>query len=421
MRHNKTILENGTRLITVPMKGNKTVTVEVMVNVGARYEDESNNGISHFLEHLQFKGTESRTSKDIVTELDFMGAEYNAFTDYDNTGYYVKTQSKNLEKALDIVSDIYKNSVIPDEEIEKERGVIIEEINMYNDDNRSKLSDALSEALYPNHPLGLDILGTKKNINKFKRQDFIDYRNKYYKGKATTLVITGDVTPALSKQLAKKYLGDLDAGRTYNPKKYTNQQKSKKVTIVNKKSDQTHLALVFRIAGRKNTKDMTPFMLKSLLSSGMSSRLFRKMRDELGICYYCYASNMATYETGISGIFAGVGHSRTDEAIEGIIEILEDIKKNGVSKKELDKVKNNVISRRLMGLETTSQVAGYYVNQESYQLDIKDPNQWIKDIKAVTPEQIHKFAKKIFDDKNATLAILGPHKDKSKFSKLLKI
>jgi predicted Zn-dependent peptidase len=420
MKYQKTILKNGIRLITVPLKGNMTTTVSIMANVGARYEEEKNNGISHFLEHLQFKGTKTKSSKDIVLELDEIGAEYNAFTNYEVTGYWAKTNNKNFKKVLDIVTDIYKNSIFPENEIEKERGVILEEINMYEDNNKMKAYMNFRTLMYGDHPLGREVLGPKENIKKLQREDFLTYRDKHYKGKATTVVVAGDIKTSEIKKMIEDALGDLDAGKFYNPEKINIKQKNKQVKILNKKTDQTHMILGFRTFGIKDKNLATARLLSGVLSAGMSSRLFSKMREELGICYYCYASNNYTFDTGYMGIFAGVGNKRVGEAVTGILEILEDIKTNGVPKKELDKVKNIIYNSTDMNLETSDQWADYYGDQEVSILDIKTPAQIKKEIKAVTSEDVQKLAKKIFTENNMNLAILGPHNDPKQFEKLLK-
>ena len=319
MQYNKTILKNGIRLITVPIKGSMTTTVSIMANVGARYENENNNGISHFLEHLQFKGTEKLTSKDITLKLDELGADYNAFTNYETTGYWAKTENKSYKKSLSILADIYKNSVIPENEIEKERGVILEEINMYEDNNKAKAYRFFRELMYKNHQLGRSVLGTKENVKNLTRKDFIEYRNKYYKGKSTTVVVAGDIKTGEVKKIVEVELGDLDSGKLYIPEKFTKKQTKKKTEILYKKTDQSHMTLGFKTFGFKNKNAKTATILRGVLGAGMSSRLFSKMREELGICYYCYAVNNYSYESGYMGIFAGVGNDRVDEAITGIL------------------------------------------------------------------------------------------------------
>jgi len=194
MQYTKKKLKNGMRIITIPMKENPTTTVLVLVETGSKYENKENNGISHFLEHMCFKGTSRRPSAfDITKELDGIGAQYNAFTSHEYTGYYAKSDHKNLDIILDVVSDMYLNPIFPEKEIEKEKGVIIEEINMYRDLPQHIVGDEFMKLLYGNHPAGWDIVGTKENIQKIMRTDFIDYRSKHYVASATTVIVAGKI------------------------------------------------------------------------------------------------------------------------------------------------------------------------------------------------------------------------------------
>ena len=206
MKFNKTILKNGLRVITVPMKDNPTVTVLMMVEAGSKYETKEINGLSHFLEHMCFKGTTKRPKAiDISQELDTVGAQYNAFTSQEYTGYYAKADFKHLDLLLDVVSDMYLNPIFEDKEIEKEKGVIIEEINMYEDLPHRKVQEIFMKLLYGDQPAGWDIAGTKDNIKNIKRSDFLDYRRKHYVPSATTLVVAGRFDEKKVSPIFKKY------------------------------------------------------------------------------------------------------------------------------------------------------------------------------------------------------------------------
>lgn len=421
MKYQKQTLKSGIRLIMIPMKNNPTITISVGANVGARYEDNKNNGISHFLEHLSFKGTNKRTSKEITLELDTLGADYNASTGYDTTSYWIKSNKKYINKVLDIISDIYLNSVIPAEEIEKERGVILEEINMYEDNNQAKVYHLLRELLYKNQPLGASILGPKENIKNFNREDFLNYKNNYYNGPSTTITIAGDFKPSEIKKAVEEKFKTIPSGKLQKPKAVKETQKTKAVKILNKKTDQTHMAIAFRTFDINHKDVVTLKMLRGVLSGGMSSRLFSKMREELGICYYCYASSDYSFDSGYIGIFAGVGHKRTGEATTAILEILKDIKENGITEKELDKVKKNIIGKTAMRLETSENFVDFYSGQEMMQTSIMTPKEYLIKVKAVTIDDIKRLAKSIFNEKSINLAVVGQHKDGTQLKKLLKI
>ncbi len=421
MSYKKYILKNGVRLIVVPLKNNSTATVMIAANVGSRYEKPENNGISHFLEHLMFKGTKNKTSREILLELDTLGAVYNAFTSYEMTVYWVKANKKFLEKISDILFDMYLNPEIPEQELEKERGVVLEEINMYEDDNQSKVHDVLRTLIYGKNQLGRSIIGTKENIKKLQRDDFLKYKNDFYNGSSTTVVVSGDVNPTEIRKNFEKKIQSLPAGKLNKVSKIKEKQTKPMVQIFNKKTDQTHLAIAFRTFGFYDKDVVTLRVLHGILSAGMSSRLFHRMREELGICYYCYAMPEYSYDSGYLGIFAGVGNKRVEEAICAIIEILKDIKKNGISQQELDKVKKNFTGKMAMSLESSDDFATFYGHQEFYHHKIKHPEERLKEVKSITVNDIKKLANRILKENKVNLAIVGPHKNPEKYQKLLSL
>lgn len=421
MKYKKTILKNGLRLVTVPMADNPTVTALIMVEAGARYETPAENGISHFLEHMCFKGTENRTCSEIAFQFDSIGANYNAFTGQEYTGYYAKTHHKHLPKIVDILADMYVNSNFPEEELEKERGVITEEINMYEDLPQRKVYDEFTTLLYGSQPMGKTILGPKENIKKFTRKDFLDYREKYYHAAATTLVIAGKIEHKEALQLAKKYFDALSKKKVIKPVRVKENQKNAALRTFNKKTDQSHMFLGFRTFDMYKKDKIILEVLNSLLGDGMSSRLFSKMREELGICYYIKSHTSFSLDSGYLAIRSGVGNKRLEEAVTGIISELQKVKNEKVDKKELDKVKNMMISELVMHMETSNQHADFYAEQELFHQEIKNPKDLVKEIRAVTPEQIQKMAQKIFTEKNMNLAVIGPAAATKNAKKLLKI
>ena len=421
MKYKKTILKNGIRLITVPMKDNPTVTALVMVEAGSRYETLENNGISHFLEHMCFKGTENRTYSDISYELDKIGAQYNAFTSYDCTGYYAKSHHKNLPEILDVLSDIYLNSDIPQVELDKERGVIIEEINMYEDLPQRKVYDIFTNLLYGKHPMGWTIIGPKENIKKMTREDFLKYREQFYFGNATTVVVAGNIEQTEVKKLVEKMFAKMESKKLIKPLKISESQKTPALKMEYKKTDQSHLILGFRTFDLFHKDKTTLEVLNAVLSAGMSSRLFKKMREELGICYYIKSFLSFSYDAGYLGVRSGVGNGRLEEAISGIIKELQKMKEELVNEKELEKTKNILISELVMHMETSNDHAEFYAEQEIFHEEIKSPNEMVKEIKKITPADLQKLAKKIFIDVKMNLAVIGPNQNEAEILKLLKI
>src|SRR3989338_2288405 len=292
MKFSKKTLPNGLRVITVPMKDNPTVTVLVLVEAGSKYEEKRINGVSHFLEHMCFKGTTKRPKAvDISKELDALGSQYNAFTAQEYTGYYAKSDARHFRQIFDIVSDIYLNSTFPDAEMQKEKGVIIEEINMYEDMPNRHVQDLIMKLLYGNQPAGWNIAGEKKNILKMKRDDFVNYKKAHYLPEATTIVISGKVNEKEAMKEVDKIFGKIPRGKKTQKLKVKEIQIKPQVLVNFKKTDQTHFVLGTRSLNLFDKKNAVLSVLAGVLGGGMSSRLFQKLREEMGVGYYVRAYN----------------------------------------------------------------------------------------------------------------------------------
>lgn len=283
----KTTLKNGLRIITAPLKNTRATTVLVLVKTGSKYEEKNLSGISHFLEHMLFKKTKKRPSPlKISEELDRIGGEYNAFTGEDYTGYYAKVDSTKTELALDWVSDIYLNSLLPKDELEKERGVIKEEINMYYDNPMSYVQLLFGKLLYGDQPAGWDIAGTKETVSKMKRDDLFEYMKKQYVGKNTVVVIAGGFDVKKIEEKAVRIFSKLKKGEPKEKVEVVEKQNKPEVLLSYKKTDQTHLVLGARAFNSFSKQSYSQKIMASILGGMMSSRLFIKIRDELGLAYY---------------------------------------------------------------------------------------------------------------------------------------
>ena len=420
MNYTKKKLKNGMKIITIPMKENPTTTVLVLVETGSKYENKNNNGISHFLEHMCFKGTSRRPSAfDITKELDGIGAQYNAFTGQEYTGYYAKSDYKNVDTILDVVSDMYLNPIFPEKEIEKEKGVIIEEINMYQDLPQRMVWDEFHKLLYGDTPAGWNIAGTKENVQKIKRTDFIDYRSKHYVASATTVIVAGKINEKDVFKKVSKAFKDIGKWKKDDKEKVMECQKTPQVSLYYKDTDQTHLILGVRSFNTYNKYNPIMMVLDAVLSGGMSSRLFQKLRDEMGICYYVGAENNEYTDHGFFSVFAGVDSKRIKEAITVILSEMNKIKNNLVKQEELNKAKQYLIGNLNLGLESSNSLALYYGMQEVLKKEIKKPEDVIKEIKAVTAEEIKFVVERIFKDEGLNLAIVGKFKDDKEFKEIL--
>lgn len=421
MKYNKTVLENGLRVITVPMKDSPTVTVFVLVEAGSKYETKDINGISHFLEHMCFKGTTKRPSNsDISTELDNIGSRYNAFTSQEYTGYYAKAQYAHIDKVLDIVSDMYLNPLFDEKEIEKEKGVIIEEINMYEDLPQYKVQNLITELVYGDQPAGWEITGPKENIQKISRADFINYRNKFYTSSATTVVVAGNFDEGKVLNNIEQIFSAMPKLERGTKEKVKDTQIKPEISLFKKETDQTHLILGVRTFCTYDKRDKIMNILVGVLNAGMSSRLFKKLRDEMGVCYYVSASQDALTDHGLFTVSAGVDNKRVKEVITVILAELNKLKTELVTETELQKVKQNLVGTMYLGLESSDSLSKFYGGQEIMNEKIKTPEEIKAEIEAVTAEEIRSLAEEIFVDKGLNLAIVGRFEDKAEFVDILK-
>lgn len=407
-------LKNNLRYITIPIKGTKTATILVMVGTGSKYEDKNNNGISHFLEHIFFKGTKRRSNTlAISSELDELGGEFNAFTSKEYTGYYVKADSEKIAKAMDIVSDMLLNSKIDAREIEKEKGVIIEEINMYQDNPMAYIEDIFEECLYGDQPAGWDTIGTKENILKFKRQDFMDYLKTQYGVKNTIVCIAGNIEVKNKelrvKNLLNKYFGKLPQNDFKDKLRVIENQVEPKIKIHYKKTDQAHLSLGVRGVKVGHKDEYILKILSIILGGSMSSRLLIELRERRGLAYYVRSSAELYTDTGYLTTQAGVPVNKLGEAIKIILSEYKKIKNKPVSEKELKRVKDMFKGRMAIFQESSDNVASWYGRNIILRNDAITPDESIKKVLAVKASDIQRVAREIFVDRGLNLAVIGPY------------
>ena len=418
----KITLDNGLRIITAPQPGNLAVTVLVLVEAGSQYETKDTNGLSHFLEHMCFKGTKKRpTALQISSELDEMGGSHSAFTGHEYTGYYVKAESKNLDKIMDIISDMYLNPLFDAKEIDREKGVIIEEINMNEDDPQRDIWDVFTKLLYGDQPSGWNIAGPRENIRKLTREDFISYRDKHYLADSTIVVVAGSFDE-------KEVVGKVSAAFKDIPKnekggrpRTLEAQKKPEVSIKHKASDQIHTILGFRTFDIFDKRRYALEVMSAVLGAGMSSRLFHKVRERLGAAYYVRAGNDFYTDHGYFAIAAGLNKEKLEAALTAMLDELGRIKEELVPASELNKVKNHIAGNLVLGLETSNAVASFYGDQEVLEKKIVTPHELLKRINAVTAEDVRNVARAIIKNEGMNLATIGPVEDKGKLETILKI
>lgn len=408
MKYSLKTLPTGLKIITVPLTDTPTVTVLVMVEAGSKYETKEINGLSHFLEHMCFKGTEKRpTAFSISRELDSLGAQSNAFTSQEFTGYYAKSHKKHLAVLLDVVSDIYLNPQFNQKEIDKERGVVIEEINMYQDLPQKHVFDLFSSLLYGDQPAGWPIAGPKENIKSLSREDFLQYRDAHYVAEATTVIVSGSIDQTFVEEQIEKLFSSISTRKKEEKIPTIEKQESPKIFIEHKATDQTHLVLGVRTypIGHKHMAALK--VISGILGGGMSSRLFQKLREEMGVTYYVRAESDLYTDHGYLAVSAGVPKDRVIEVVEVLTKEFFKFTQEPVSSSELDKVKDYLIGTMYLELESSDALAEFYGYQSVLRQQLKTPDDFVEKIKAVTAEDISVVAKEIFIDSKLNLAIIG--------------
>lgn len=423
MKYKKTVLPNGMRIVTVPLADSQSALGMVLVETGSDYETLQQNGLSHFLEHMVFKETTNRTAEQIRVEIDGMGAATNAFTSNEFTGYYAKAHKSKIGKIIDFISDLYLNPTFPQKDIDVERGVIIEEINMYEDMPQRMVGVVWDALLYPDQSAGRPIIGPKENIKAFTREDFLKYHAKHYVPAKTVFVVAGNVDEKEVIKQIKGIFSKMKSEKAVRRARTKFTQKSPQIALKHKKTDQSHLVLGFRSFDMYSDKNYALRVAATVLGRGFSSRLFVKMRDELGLCYYTYASASANTDRGEFAVASGVTNARVHEAVEVIMTEFKRLLKEEIPAAELKKAKDYMVGNFSIGLETSDDVADYFGFQELMHEDILKPAEYVKKIQAVTAADIKKVMKEIVKEKGLNLAIIGPfeEKDKASFEELLKV
>lgn len=434
MNYKKNILDNRLRVITVPMPSLESVTVSIWAKTGSRNETSKNNGISHFLEHMFFKGTKNRpTAKQIAEEIDQIGGVQNAGTSKEYTQYYIKCRADKIETAFDLLSDMTLNSLLAREEIEREKGTIIEEIRMYEDTPMINIGEVFESLIYSDHELGMNIAGTEKTVQGMKREDFVNYRNNFYTTDNMIITVAGGVTEKEAFSLAKKYFGSIVIAtaskrggkqsqiQIATSLKLPRNDTAPRIKLHNKKKEQTHVILGFLADGKNYKGKYAQTILSAILGGGMSSRMFTEVRERRGLAYSIRTSMDRYIDSGYIGTYAGLDTKRAVEAVKVMLEEHHKIlnSKFLVSNAELLKAKEFLKGHLALSLEDTSDVSSFFGDQELFSDKVLTPEEVFKKIDKVTMDEVNFEAKRLFVPERLNLAIIGPYEDDEKFKKLL--
>ncbi|MGC9602900.1 MAG: pitrilysin family protein [Minisyncoccia bacterium] len=407
-------LRNGLRIILVPQSGSLATTVMVSVEAGSKYETKEINGISHFLEHMCFKGTTKRPDPiNISAELDGLGAQYNAFTGQESTAYYAKAKNENFNEILDVMADMYLDPIFDAKEIEKEKGVIIQELNMYEDTPARRVGELFMRLVYGDQPAGWDVGGRKEVIRKIKRNNFIKYRSKHYVPQATIVTVSGGFKENGLVEKIGRYFSALKPGPKSKKLKVREVQSRPREKIYFKDSDQTHMVMGFRAFGVHDKRRLALQVASEVLGGGMSSRLFRKVRDELGAAYYVRAEADLYSDHGLFMMSAGVDHAKIEKVIKAGLDEFTRLRDELVSEKELKKAKEHLIGNLYLSLETSDELAYFYGGQEVMGLKLTSPQKIAKQVGKITANDIRKVMRQVIKKDRLNLTIIGPFKKKS--------
>ena len=414
-----TTLSNGLRVVTAPMEHAKSVACFIMIAAGSRYEEKSSSGIAHFAEHMFFKGTERRpTARDIAGEIDAIGGEFNAFTGKEYTGYYVKCAAEHRDTALDVLVDMIRNSSFDPEEIEREKGVIIEEMNMYVDTPRDYVDSVYDELLYGDQPLGWDIIGTKETVRAATRETFTDYIDRWYRAPRVVAGVGGALGADLVPML-EDLLGDIPNGSTDERADVSWTQSGPQVRVHHKESDQAHLRFGVHSYPLEHPDRYALGMLGTVLGGGMSSRLFTEVRERRGLAYYIFGMNHGYTDTGTLFAQSGVDITRIDEAIATIKGEFKRIAAEPVGAGELEKARNYSKGRLVLGLEDPRGMIMYGLRGAVLENEVREPDDVLAALDAVTAEDIQRVAQDLIEDEKLNLALIGPFEDEAHFQQVL--
>ncbi len=419
--YRQTTLDNGLRVLTVPMPNSRSVAVGVYLSVGSRYESESESGASHFVEHMLFKGTKTRTAREIATVIERVGGYANAATGRESTTYYTLVTLAHLPVALDLLSDMLLNSRFQPKELERERGVIVEEINRTLDTPDDLVFELITCLEWPDSPVGRSIAGTHATVTAMTRAQLQGFVRRHYTPGNAAVVVAGPVEHEQVAGEVARFFGGWEPGEASVPEPAAPRSAVSQISAEIRGTEQAQMCLSVRGVPRRDPNRFAVDIMTAILGDGMGSRLFQEIREKRGLAYSVDASSSHLSDTGAFVVYAGVPPERAEEALAATIEQLDRIRRRAVSQAELDRAKEYTKGRLLLGLETPASNAGWIGSQAVQRLDIMTPEQWIAGLDAVTVDDVRRVARQLFDGSAPRLALVGPFEDTERFQALLKL
>lgn len=399
-------LDNGIRVVAERIPAVKSVSLGIWVGVGSRDESEEDGGISHFIEHMFFKGTGRRSAHDIALEIDSIGGELNAFTTRETTTFYIKTLDEHLSKGIDIISDIFLHSSLSKKEIEKEKQVILEEIKMVEDDPEDYIHDMHSLMVWDGNPLARPILGSVDTVRNMSRESIVKYINCYYHPENIVISVAGNFNFSALIKFLNKSLGKLARNSFAN--KRTSPLLNSGLWTKKRTIEQVHFCLGTLGLPQKHKNRYALYALNSILGGSMSSRLFQEVREKRGLVYTIYSYISSFTDVGLLNIYGGTSSKALSVVLELVIKEIRKIKKNSISRREMTRVKNQMKGNLMLGLESTSNRMSRLARDEIYLGRYFSPEEIINDIEKITPSQIQNLGYDLFKSEHLSLAVLGP-------------
>ncbi len=401
----KTILPNGLKVITETMDEVRSAAIGVMVGAGSGNELDGEEGLTHFIEHMAFKGTPKRSAFEIAEALDEVGGRFNAYTSKEQTMYYAIVLDKHLNVAADVLSDIFLNPLLKPEDIDLEKGVILEEINMYEDTPDELIHDLFAETILHGHPLGKQTIGTKESVSSFKKESFKKYRDRLYRPDNVIVSAAGNMEHQQVIDLIMPHFKDLK-GRV-DRKPQTEPVISGEIKVRNKKTEQVHLCLGVKGPAQTDEDRYAFNLMETIMGGSMSSRLFQEVREKRGLAYAVYATESPFRDFGIFYVYAGTEKKNLTQVIELILAEFSKMKKQGLTDRELNRAKEHLKGAMVLGLESTASRMSYIAKSEFYYDRVISIDEIFEKVDRVTNDDVIKLACKYLKNDYLTLTIIG--------------
>jgi len=408
--YKKTVLPNGIRVITEEIPFFKSASLGFWINTGSRSESLAQNGISHFIEHMMFKGTEKRNATEIAEIMDSVGGQLNAFTEKEQTCYYVRVVDIHVPLALELLADMLVSSVFDPVEIERERGVILEEIRMYDDSPDEVIFDIFTKALWQNHPLGRTILGSKKVISSLSRDDLLKFIESHYSSGNLIVSAAGNIHHEEVVELVDRFFDHHRSAPAKIKSGKPPAEKTRNEVITYKDCEQVYMIIGGRGVSQRDEEKYTVQVLDSIIGGSMSSRLFQEIREKLGLAYSIGSFQNSYYDAGLFGIFAGTSLENLDTVVSTTFKIVKEFKEKGCDEKELVRAKEQLKGTISLALESTPNRMIRLAKSEIYHGRLISHEEVFEKIEAVTLKDVHDLAQKVLDYENFGISILGPVK-----------